>query len=219
MAEACQARALASTYRPGPRCAQEMAGARRRLCRPASHRTGRNHAFHYSASRCDQGRQGCRCRRCRHTCEGAARRLNRLCGSRALRPGRDNSADDHDAQPGELRLGVERVDPAHVDLEGALDRVLGVVGRRGPVLGDAQEGAVMLADERRGTGAREGVGSLRPAAGHRTHRQGTRLLRSSERSTADICDRGGGLAPTVQAFAAKCAKFLQDAHRHRGAGG
>ena len=27
----------------------------------------------------------------------------------------------------------------------------------------------MLADERRGTGAREGVGSLRPAAGHRTH--------------------------------------------------
>ena len=84
---------------------------------------------------------------------------------------------DDDAQPGELRRRIERVEPAHVDLECALDGVLRVLGRRGPVLGDAQERPVMLADECRHPGLRDRIGSL----GHRTHRQGTRLLRSVER--------------------------------------
>ena len=84
---------------------------------------------------------------------------------------------DDDTQPAELRRRIERVEPAHVDLECALDRVLGVLGVRGPVLGDPEERPVMLADESRHPGLRDRIRSL----GHRTHRQGTRLLRSLER--------------------------------------
>ena len=139
---------------------------------------------------------------------------------------------DDDAQPAELGRRVERVEPAHVDLERALDGVLGVLGRRGPVLGDPQERAVMLADERR----RPGAARPRPvAAGHRTHRQGTRLLRSlravnvtymrsaemsspRRRCIGDETSAKSGkiLAPDRGAEAGKVRRRTsEDAHRHR----
>ncbi len=60
----------------------------------------------------------------------------------------DKSTDDHDLQPRELGRGVERVDAAHVDLERALDRVLGVVGAQRELARDPLEQVAVAGDDR-----------------------------------------------------------------------
>ena len=54
-----------------------------------------------------------------------------------------------DLHPCELRRRVERVDSAHVDLERALDGVVGVVGAERELAGDAQEQVAVAGDDRR----------------------------------------------------------------------
>ena len=54
-----------------------------------------------------------------------------------------------DLEPRELGRRVERVDAAHVDLERALDGVVGVVGAERVVAGDAQEQVAVAGDDRR----------------------------------------------------------------------
>ena len=56
---------------------------------------------------------------------------------------------DDDLHPCQLRRGVEGVDSAHVDLERALDRVVGVVGAERVLAGDPQEQVAVAGDDGR----------------------------------------------------------------------
>ncbi len=71
-----------------------------------------------------------------------------------------------DLEPGEFRGRVERVDSAHVDLERALDGVVGVVGAERVVAGDPQEQVAVAGDDGRDPLVRVGGRRCWPSIEH-----------------------------------------------------